>query len=571
MNGDSSPPPPPPLVGSSNSETDSNSTKTNEATAVEGVDSSSATNPSATNLAATNLATTNPAATKPTDAAPKKLSFSDVVSNGRAPPKSAHATVRKVTEKRICMEQDAPYPVRFVRVKGHYMAIPKTIPEISYQDLLRQLPITFPKMSQFGDMYEEDLCLGFDSAEDLEKALNTQLIVNNYVVPTFKALHSEGQQLRIRAHTMFGLTIAQRQEAIKSLFKTYGNVVHFQFFYMKGTNCLMPTVEFILDIPMSAPRDLVIPRIKFIGGHNVLFSWAGNPFCFRCGFSDHLKTECPRPLTYNVATDLPFHEPIMARAFPDLQALPRVDPSRAPETAPHPQSPKSPSEWKKQRQEQQREAKRDRAARNRANDSGSDRDSNHQTSGPINKRSKTDTETTKTPVTKLGKEAIATIATLKEHAKQETARLFLVTTQQEKTKNPGKKNNNTKNDDVINPANTPHNNTIENREAENGGLDEPNPTSGENVFLTGGAEVDIVAHNTPVDEHMLPPPPNDEPAEMDLDQGPSMLLITGGPDNVEHPAAESRPSETTSKDRGVLRHKVSAAKPVNPYAGKQKN
>ena len=53
------------------------------------------------------------------------------------------------------------------------MAIPKTLPGIGHDASICQLPKTFSKMAQFEGDVEEDFCIAFHSAEDLEQALNT--------------------------------------------------------------------------------------------------------------------------------------------------------------------------------------------------------------------------------------------------------------------------------------------------------------------------------------------------------------------------------------------------------------
>ncbi|KAF9534555.1 hypothetical protein EC957_001964, partial [Mortierella hygrophila] len=188
-------------------------------------------------------------------------------------------------------------------------------------------------------------------------------------------------------------TVEERQTALKELFKDKGNIVHFQFMYFANTDGLMGCMEFILDIPLSSPRDLMLPRVKYLDtecGYNVMFSWAGNPFCFRCGHSDHIKMECPLPHSYSVANDSAFHEPIMGRAFPDLKATPRQVMTRAvAKPAPASSTPvnMTKDEWNVVG------SKRNRSTRNMSNGSGSENESSGSPQNHIPKKSKPMTKT----------------------------------------------------------------------------------------------------------------------------------------------------------------------------------
>ncbi|KAF9538079.1 hypothetical protein EC957_007268, partial [Mortierella hygrophila] len=80
---------------------------------------------------------------KGTPPKPKKVSFAAMVSNGRGPSKAVFEDIRQASERRVCMEQDVPYPVRFSKVRGgHFMAVPKYLAEIPHKDLLTQIAAT---------------------------------------------------------------------------------------------------------------------------------------------------------------------------------------------------------------------------------------------------------------------------------------------------------------------------------------------------------------------------------------------------------------------------------------------
>ncbi|KAG0248760.1 hypothetical protein BGZ95_007870, partial [Linnemannia exigua] len=79
-------------------------------------------------------------ATKDKPLPPKKISFAAMVAKGRGPSRATYADIRQASERRVCMEQDAPYPARFSRVKdSHFLVIPKNLPEIPHKDLLDQI------------------------------------------------------------------------------------------------------------------------------------------------------------------------------------------------------------------------------------------------------------------------------------------------------------------------------------------------------------------------------------------------------------------------------------------------
>lgn len=150
-----------------------------------------------------------------------------------------------------------------------------------------------------------------------------------------------------------------------------------------------------------------------------MFSWAGNPFCLRCGHADHSKMECPRPYNYSIALDMPFHEPIMARAFPDPNATRRQGMTRAAGgSAPVPSAPvaSTKDEWTTVG------FKRDRSSRNQSNGSGSE---NEPSGSSLTSPSRTPKKPK--PENQSPKERIASPEDIKEHGKQMAARILATT------------------------------------------------------------------------------------------------------------------------------------------------
>jgi len=144
----------------------------------------------ATTTATSTLAPNNVhsvSATKDDHPEPKKISYAAMVSNGRGPSKAVSADIRQV-KCQVCMGQHDPYPARFSRVRGgHFMAVPKYLVEIPHKDLLTQIAATFPRMTSFIDWEKNDYHFSFASDEVLKKALDTPLVVNGFIVPTFEA------------------------------------------------------------------------------------------------------------------------------------------------------------------------------------------------------------------------------------------------------------------------------------------------------------------------------------------------------------------------------------------------
>jgi len=176
---------------------------------------------------------------------------------------------------------------------------------------------SFSRFRRIDISYPGRISLSYASKEALEADFKDHVVVGETTHRVFKACHSTGTRLTIKSEYIPDGTVEEIKEALRDLFKTFGNIIHFQFYYIKGTRHLTHGIEFILDVPGSSPRDLMIPRVASVFGSNVLFTWASGPFCYRCGRSDHTKVACPKPVEYRLVDDLAVNKPILARAFTD--------------------------------------------------------------------------------------------------------------------------------------------------------------------------------------------------------------------------------------------------------------
>ncbi|KAF9119747.1 hypothetical protein BGW39_011953, partial [Mortierella sp. 14UC] len=87
--------------------------------------------------------------------------------------------------------------------------------------LLRLIAFSFPKAGVVTDWEENDYHIGFFTPEVLKEALDTPLVVNNYIVATIEALYSFGHRLWIRIDYLARALVTERQEMLKEMFKPY--------------------------------------------------------------------------------------------------------------------------------------------------------------------------------------------------------------------------------------------------------------------------------------------------------------------------------------------------------------
>ncbi|KAI8595881.1 hypothetical protein EDD21DRAFT_420209 [Dissophora ornata] len=131
----------------------------------------------------------------------------------------------------------------------------------------------------------------------------------------------------------------QSPSALAIYYTTKCNYVSFPSAEARAQALTQPLVIDDYSLPVfpvirsvEAPSDFLLPRVAAIKGCNVLFSWSGSNFCYRCGKGDHLKAQCPKPRDYLLHEQAALKEPIWGHAFPDPDAplrLPRtkVDPT----------------------------------------------------------------------------------------------------------------------------------------------------------------------------------------------------------------------------------------------------
>ncbi|KAF8924657.1 hypothetical protein BGZ58_001578 [Dissophora ornata] len=156
--------------------------------------------------------------------------------------------------------------------------------------------------------------VSFPSAEARAQALTQPLVIDDYSLPVFPVIRSV------------------RHDLLHKLFKDCGKIIHFTTRCNNKSKLNRAYSRFVLELLPEAPSDFLLPRVAAIKGCNVLFSWSGSNFCYRCGKGDHLKAQCPKPRDYLLHEQAALKEPIWGHAFPDPDAplrLPRtkVDPT----------------------------------------------------------------------------------------------------------------------------------------------------------------------------------------------------------------------------------------------------
>jgi hypothetical protein len=114
--------------------------------------------------------------------------------------------------------------------------------------------------------------------------------------------------------------ITERRERLQQLLQPYGRIIHITSHHHPTSKINYDGTSLILEVHKEVPNDVQLPRVAQIKGRNILLAWSGSPFCFRCGSGDHIKVQCPLPISYDITMDQHMDTAIMARAFPDPKA-----------------------------------------------------------------------------------------------------------------------------------------------------------------------------------------------------------------------------------------------------------
>ncbi|KAG0009406.1 hypothetical protein BGZ82_004044, partial [Podila clonocystis] len=190
----------------------------------------------------------------------------------------------------------------------------------------------FPSPKAVGlDMHTRGVAfLIFQNEHDRQEALAQKTIAfSPSPLSIFPTLLSKGRKVTIRTDYIPIHIIEERRECLQALFGPYGKIIHITSHHHAISRLNNQATTFILEVQKDAPEDLMIPRVAAIKGCNVLFSWTGAQFCFRCGLSDHIKIQCPLPMSFDFSKEEALEAPIMARAFPDPHAPLRKVPKKS--------------------------------------------------------------------------------------------------------------------------------------------------------------------------------------------------------------------------------------------------
>ncbi|KFH73663.1 hypothetical protein MVEG_00877 [Podila verticillata NRRL 6337] len=161
----------------------------------------------------------------------------------------------------------------------------------------------------------------FATDQDRMDALAMQtLAVEPQPLPILPTILSRGRRVNIHVDYIPLYNITERRERLQELLQPYGRIIHITSHHHPTSKINYDGTSLILEVHKEAPNDVQLPRVAQIKGQNILLAWSGSPFCYRCGSGDHIKVQCPLPISYDITMDQPLVTPIMARAFPDPKA-----------------------------------------------------------------------------------------------------------------------------------------------------------------------------------------------------------------------------------------------------------
>ncbi|KAF8934177.1 hypothetical protein BGZ47_010468, partial [Haplosporangium gracile] len=287
----------------------------------------------------------SPSPQQPSNPDPK-LSFAAVT---KATIRSAWSNLRAQTESRECLAQEQPERVWFTQhTNGHIAAIPYNPKTHLIDNVALTIANTFPHASCISVATPGVVLVCFDKPEELSAVVGSSMECQPSPLPILPTVYSCGSRIKIRAEET-PVSTKDCKELANNVFGSFGKVILVKKHYVAGTTVRLSSFDFILEIPHSASKDLLIPRVAAVDSVNVLFSWSGSKFCYRCGEESHSKIQCPKPLDFNLALTPALEEPMMARAFPDpaapLRETTKKAPPTKPKSAPNKNSASSESEW----------------------------------------------------------------------------------------------------------------------------------------------------------------------------------------------------------------------------------
>jgi len=153
------------------------------------------------------------------------------------------------------------------------------------------------------------LLLGLYDEEQLQTLLQAKVIVyQSRVIHIQQPIYVKGTPLTIESYLFY--PEEERTEGVRQLFAEYGEIVQISTYkYGAGSVMRSSDFQFILDIPLHSPREIIIPRVAHILDCNIIFWWPGaEQFCSRCGGANHAVAKCylgPSCPSWDFALGLP--------------------------------------------------------------------------------------------------------------------------------------------------------------------------------------------------------------------------------------------------------------------------
>jgi hypothetical protein len=286
-----------------------------------------------------------PRTTVPSTVKPLPVSYANATKTGLAVTKkqtrASWGSTRANKEERVWQQEEDTLDVCFARpMLGHVLAVPYDKKTCLVDQVVKAILTTFPDVTLVDHYLPGVVYVQFETEKERDQALEMVIPFSPLPLPTKPIVFSTGNRVKIRVEHMVAAGPDDRTKLIEETFGAYGKVVHTTYHYWKGSRrALMPSFEFVLEVPETASKDLEIPRVASLLGTNHLFTWGGSPFCYRCGQGNHTKQNCPKPADFNLTLSPPVALPLMARAFPDTAIhIPSSLPS-SPATRPPPAKP----------------------------------------------------------------------------------------------------------------------------------------------------------------------------------------------------------------------------------------
>ncbi|KAG0363022.1 hypothetical protein BGX24_005013, partial [Mortierella sp. AD032] len=253
-----------------------------------------------------------------------KLSFAAVTGKGlpqtKATIRSAWSSMRAQIESRDSRPKEQAQAVWFTNhMNGHIAAIPYQPKLHLINNVVPAIVGTFPTAKRINLSIPGVVLIAFHSADELISAVGTKVECSPSPLVVLPTVFSSGTRIKIRAeNTPIGFDDCR--ELAQKVFEPFGKILLVNQHFVAGTTVSLSTFDFILEIPAGSPQDFMIPRIAAVDNVNILFSWSGSTFCYRCGEGSHTKLQCPKPLDYSLGSTPALEQPLLARALPDPDA-----------------------------------------------------------------------------------------------------------------------------------------------------------------------------------------------------------------------------------------------------------